>query len=437
MKVQLFPATTRGYYRLESFSHMEAAQFARQIVCAACGCDSESEVLAFLGGNTLSESLKLVCCRRCGHISYDRLPAASWLDYFYSRVFEQAAPQWTFRPSQVRPSDPAPWGSLDHVQDLDLPRDSKILDFGCGYGLGLKHLQKLGYTNVFGVELGERRAEVAKLYLKDRVKCGSLPEAEELARENGMFDLIVLHHVLEHLRDPYRVLTKLASLLTPGGVIAVAVPEIYSESPVHLPLYFPHLHHFNTTSMMRLMSRVGLMPYRWTRSKPQLAVVGSPDATWSPSADAFCAEDLPIDEDFTKGVRQFVGLPWQEQQSAGPIHVSYFHPWMNPEHPSGFQRSDPRLIRWINLGRTVMLPMLALDRKFGPVQTRFLARALFKVVRKACGSAYQAFFKVARMIIEKDTIINSEVVGFTAVGPTDTGVPWLTMPNGDVPVLVK
>jgi hypothetical protein len=41
------------------------------------------------------------------------------------------------------------------------------------------------------------------------------------------------------------------------------------------------------------------------------------------------------------------------------------------------------------------------------------------------------------MIVDEDTIINSEVVGFIPLGPTNTNVPWLTMPNGDVPVLVK
>jgi hypothetical protein len=84
-----------------------------------------------------------------------------------------------------------------------------------------------------------------------------------------------------------------------------------------------------------------------------------------------------------------------------------------------------------------MSPMVALDRKFGPAQTRFLRRAFFKVVRVTCGTVYQTFFKVARMIVAHDTIINSEVIGFILVDPTETDVPWLTMPNGDVPVLVK
>ena len=437
MKVQLFPATTRGYYRLESFSHNEAARFSRQINCPACGSDSEGQTVACLGGNTLSESLKLVCCPRCGHVSYDRLPEDSWLDDFYSRQFAQAATQWTFRGGHVESSGPGPWGSLDYVRDLNLPVNSQILDFGCGYGTGLTHLQKLGYTNVFGVELGKRRAEMAQRYLKDRVKCGSLPEAQELARENGLFDLIILHHVLEHLRDPHRILSSLASLLTPKGVLAVAVPEIYAESPVHLPLYFPHLHHFNTTSMMRLISRLGLTPYRWKGSMPQLAVVGARDAGWVPSSETFSGKEPSIDEEFTKGIMQFVGLPWQEEQAERPGHLSYFHPWMAPKYPSGFQRSDPRMIRWINLGRFAMFPMMALDRKFGPAQTRFLPRAFFKVVRTTCGSAYRAFFRVASMIVDEDTIINSEVVGFIPLGPTNTNVPWLTMPNGDVPVLVK
>jgi SAM-dependent methyltransferase len=47
--------------------------------------------------------------------------------------------------------------------------------------------------------------------------------------EDGRFDEIRMHHVLEHLEDPVRVIEELHRILRPGGTLRVRVP--YWNSP--------------------------------------------------------------------------------------------------------------------------------------------------------------------------------------------------------------
>lgn len=106
-----------------------------------------------------------------------------------------------------------------------IPRTaSRILDVGCGSGwLGeqLKHRQ--GAT-VWGVEVVPEVAERAAQRL-DRVWNASIEQAlPEMASET--FDCIVTADVLEHLIDPWTVLTDLRRKLVPGGTMVASIPNV-------------------------------------------------------------------------------------------------------------------------------------------------------------------------------------------------------------------
>jgi SAM-dependent methyltransferase len=77
------------------------------------------------------------------------------------------------------------------------------------------------------------------------------------------FDLITITHVLEHIRDPHQMLADGIRLLKPGGVIAVAVPNIASwqarftrGSWFHLDLP-RHLWHFSETWLSAALHELG------------------------------------------------------------------------------------------------------------------------------------------------------------------------------------
>jgi predicted SAM-dependent methyltransferase len=53
---------------------------------------------------------------------------------------------------------------------------------------------------------------------------------KEIREVSGKFDLIMFHHVLEHLQDPLGTLELAKSLLNPGGQILIRIPLSDSET---------------------------------------------------------------------------------------------------------------------------------------------------------------------------------------------------------------
>ncbi|MBC7411114.1 MAG: methyltransferase domain-containing protein [Bacteroidia bacterium] len=78
-----------------------------------------------------------------------------------------------------------------------LPKESKLLEVGCNIGLQLNGLQRMGFTNIYGVELQRYAVEEAKKLTKDiNVICGS---GFDLPFKDNYFDLVCTNGVLIHI----------------------------------------------------------------------------------------------------------------------------------------------------------------------------------------------------------------------------------------------
>lgn len=139
---------------------------------------------------------------------------------------------------------------------LRFVRKGRALDIGCGSGRFLRALRHSGWE-VAGLELNDDTATAA------RNVYGLTVETSLDVFEDNFFDLITITHVLEHIRDPHQMLAECARLLKPGGVIAVAVPNIESwqarltrENWFHLDLP-RHLWHFSESGLSTTMSVCG------------------------------------------------------------------------------------------------------------------------------------------------------------------------------------
>jgi SAM-dependent methyltransferase len=107
--------------------------------------------------------------------------------------------------------------------DLLSPSPGRILDCGCGAGDNAKILSDRGWR-VTGVTIDPREQEAARqfcevVYIADLEK-GLPPDV------NGTFDAVLASHVLEHLARPERLLREVRQRLSPGGELAVALPNI-------------------------------------------------------------------------------------------------------------------------------------------------------------------------------------------------------------------
>jgi SAM-dependent methyltransferase len=121
--------------------------------------------------------------------------------------------------------------------------DISILDIGAGQGFfGIEAAKKLGsnlthYSVVeFDLALKQDIANAWDFYKLP----GQFTHYEHLKDVEDQYDLVILSHVLEHVRDPRDFISRSLSHLKPGGLILVDVPHTdYRFKPnVFLHLYF-------------------------------------------------------------------------------------------------------------------------------------------------------------------------------------------------------
>jgi 2-polyprenyl-3-methyl-5-hydroxy-6-metoxy-1,4-benzoquinol methylase len=107
-------------------------------------------------------------------------------------------------------------------------RDARILDFGCGWGHQLLSLWSARYENIEGVELTPEQAAIANECAQGRVPIACQDGCEYLAGKNGVYDLIILNDVLEHIPAPEvtGLLLQIKAALVASGRLAIRVPNM-------------------------------------------------------------------------------------------------------------------------------------------------------------------------------------------------------------------
>ncbi len=101
----------------------------------------------------------------------------------------------------------------------------KVLSIGCASGATESYLKKeMDIPLVVGVEANRDAAKTASMSL-DQVIVGDV-EQLDLPFEDGTFDLLLYADVLEHLVDPWSVLSKHSPLLRPGGYVIISLPNV-------------------------------------------------------------------------------------------------------------------------------------------------------------------------------------------------------------------
>lgn len=159
-------------------------------------------------------------------------------------------------------------------------RTGRVLDIGCGRGHILAHMRDRGWE-VHGVELSDWAVQHARDCLGLDVVIGRF---DPNRFEPESFDVVILWHALEHMHDVSAALAGAATLLRPGGLVVVAVPNFASWQArlshyhwFHLDLP-RHYSHFEDDWLCRRLQTLGFTirevnhfsfeqnPYGWIQS---------------------------------------------------------------------------------------------------------------------------------------------------------------------------
>jgi 2-polyprenyl-3-methyl-5-hydroxy-6-metoxy-1,4-benzoquinol methylase len=103
----------------------------------------------------------------------------------------------------------------------------RVLEVGCGSArLGEAFKARNPQSQYFGIELFESAAKEAAKVL-DGVICANIEQDTAVALNlSPSFDTLVFGDVLEHLQDPWKVLTELRQYIEPGGSCIACVPNV-------------------------------------------------------------------------------------------------------------------------------------------------------------------------------------------------------------------
>jgi SAM-dependent methyltransferase len=210
-------------------------------------------------------------CAGCGCVQIEEIPADPGKYYpqnYYSFQSSRALERWLkkrWAMCSYHGSDPV--GSLivfafgknaavESVRRTGVKFDADILDVGCGDGDLLLQLHSLGFSSLTGVD---------PFLANDIVyKNGVRVLKKNLGEMNGQFDLIMLHHSLEHVADPAEILRQAARILRTDGQLVIRVPVAGSFAWRHYKANWiqldPPRHIFLPTvkSMEILAARAGL-----------------------------------------------------------------------------------------------------------------------------------------------------------------------------------
>jgi 2-polyprenyl-3-methyl-5-hydroxy-6-metoxy-1,4-benzoquinol methylase len=103
-------------------------------------------------------------------------------------------------------------------------KPNAIMDVGCGSGqLGHSLLTTGKAREVVGVEIYEQAAKEAMRFYKT-VHVGDIEEMN-LDYEN-YFDIVICSDILEHLKEPSKMVNKIFTYLVKGGLIVCSVPNV-------------------------------------------------------------------------------------------------------------------------------------------------------------------------------------------------------------------
>lgn len=226
--------------------------------CPVC----EHTVTTLVHNNTMASidgidmSYVLSQCSKCGFHFADELPTHTEYLRYYNELSKYDS-QLSITMVDRQRADTAVKMLLRKI-----PKDARIVDIGCGFGVLLAALRDAGYTDLGGVDPAPQSArQASEQFGLQGLYQGTLADAGEVVNL-AEADLVCLMCVLEHLPGLRQDIKKLTRMLRPGSLIFVEVPAVDlfdgTGGEPFGELSLEHIQYFSLKSLQNLLSSLGL-----------------------------------------------------------------------------------------------------------------------------------------------------------------------------------
>ena len=203
---------------------------------------------------------RFIECDGCGFISIFPLPTPTVLTTRYDQTYYRSWGMHRGDDPVVREMKMKTASAL--LKEVALFRSpGRLLDIGCAAGHFLEAAAQQAWE-VYGVEISDYSAALAKEKFSDRIYAGSF---ETAPYPEEFFDCIIMSDVLEHFPAPGPVLDKIQRLLKDRGVLLIVTPDTGSLSARLLNKTWnhyekEHLIYFNRKNIQICLKKYGLLP---------------------------------------------------------------------------------------------------------------------------------------------------------------------------------
>lgn len=141
-------------------------------------------------------------------------------------------------------------------QHIQLGRETRWLEVGCGNGNVLEALQEIYGIQAEGLDISKAAADNCQ-QKGFKAHCGRFEEFD--AQTLGWFDIVHSSHLIEHLNSPREYVEKVFELLKPGGLCVFATPNTNAVEAtwfgpnwggLHVPRHWALLNHDNVRTLV-------------------------------------------------------------------------------------------------------------------------------------------------------------------------------------------
>ena len=233
--------------------------------CPVCGGESR---FSFRSGDRLHAlpgEFDYAECTSCRAVFQTPTPSGDAIAAFYPDEYSPHRPGKARQPNPVERAvlrarygyrhlrSPLPdWfgrvvGLFAYGKSVPWVPNGRMLDVGCGGGANLRAMQALGWEP-HGVDFSPLAVQTCRQSGLD-VFQGELSQA---GFQDGAFDLVSAHHVIEHVADPAALLREMFRIVKPGGMLLLRTPNsaalgrgwfgadwYANDVPRHLTLFSP------------------------------------------------------------------------------------------------------------------------------------------------------------------------------------------------------
>lgn len=234
------------------------------VACDYCG-HGEADLLFGRAAGDEATELPIVRCTRCGlcylkkRLRPDALKALYGEHYFNS---DDSGSKGYDHYLSDRPEILKTFGRrLGLIEKLRRGHVGRVLDVGCAAGFFLEAAKSRGW-DAEGIEISEYAANVARKRGLSVASGEFLPCSKGL--ESGSFDAITMWDYIEHVREPGAEIRRVSELLVPGGIFALATPDVGSlPARIFRSRWMgikpeEHLYYFDRPSILRYLEDHGM-----------------------------------------------------------------------------------------------------------------------------------------------------------------------------------